>query len=71
MLDCGHEPTKTTSSVMAGTASDKDGRSMCYGCAEDRERADLRTADRFFAYLKEDGESPVLTTWTRWSGKAS
>ena len=35
---------------------------ICYPCADARQRAELATAEHFFAYLS--GDSKQLTTWT-------
>lgn len=56
-LDCGHAPTPPH----FGTANTAEGRTMCYDCANDREREFLKTAQKFLGYLSSDGSR--LTTW--------
>lgn len=62
VLDCGHAPTDTESSMTNGIARTADDRTMCYACADDAQRADLLTESRVFAYLSGDGRK--VTTWT-------
>lgn len=45
-----------------GYATMRDGRKLCYPCADDVERAEMDTAETFTAYLSSDGKS--ITTWT-------
>ena len=63
-LDCGHEPTVTDSSFTNGTAHSPDGRSMCYGCADSEQAAEVADQETkvFAAYLSGDGKN--ITTWT-------
>lgn len=60
-LDCGHTPTVTTE-IGTGTAYDLTGRSMCYGCADSQQAAEMTTADQMLLYLSSDGRS--VTTWS-------
>jgi hypothetical protein len=61
MLDCGHEPTP--SGIGTGYARMPNGETLCYDCADNAQREDLKTATRYFAYLSSD-DSHVIT----WSG---
>ena len=64
LLDCGH-PAGDTIPPASGIATDAEGRTYCYPCADAREAAAFAAADRYTAY-----ETPWpsvygyhLTTW--------
>lgn len=62
VCDCGHAPTPT--GVGAGYATDRDGRTYCYPCADAKqaqEIADAKPGDRSTLYVSGDGER--ITTW--------
>ena len=64
-LDCGHVPTETTG-CGTGYATTHDGRTLCYTCADDAQRANVAAAnygDRITGYLSDDG-----ATWQTWTG---
>lgn len=61
ILGCGHLPT-STEGCGTGYARTSEGRTLCYSCADDAQRADIQTADRFTAYVSTDGRT--LTTWS-------
>lgn len=75
-LDCGH--VSTPNGCAAGYATRSDNTRICYGCANESQRAELKTADRFVAYLTvpvstdEDWanrrpgavNASLLTTWS-------
>jgi hypothetical protein len=71
MLDCGHEPTRGASPG-TGSATDAQGATMCYGCAEAREIEAFAKAGsmfthggmppRFTGYVS--GDNHHFTTWT-------
>lgn len=68
LLDCGHAPTRDDSAacqVGTGRAIDRNGRTLCYFCADDSERAAFlvagMTGEPFTAYVSSSGD---LTTWT-------
>lgn len=68
MVDCGHYVTPghfyangVPMTTGYARAADTDAR-MCYSCADDMQRTELATADRFTGYLSADGRS--VTTWT-------
>ena len=66
-LDCRRlYPVETSGGTGYAVLGDRDpsevNHFVCYGCADSRERADMATADRFFAYLSSDGRT--VTTWT-------
>lgn len=67
-LDCGHVPTAPTNfhangvPLTAGRATDRDGRTMCYACADSAQAAEMSTAGTVTAYISGDGRN--LTTWT-------
>lgn len=58
--DCGHsvEPT----GIGTGYATTLDGRKLCYACADEAQRAEMATSERFVAYVSSDGKR--VTTWT-------
>ena len=63
-LTCGHEPTRNDSAasrIGTGYARTDDGRTLCYPCAEESERATFLASDRYTAYVSSDHN---LTTWT-------
>ncbi len=57
-LDCGHAPTPSGSGT--GYARTPEGKQICYACADERTRADMRTADRIVLYLNGDR----VATWS-------
>lgn len=61
ILSCGHTPS-LHENFTTGTAHLPDGREICYACADEMQRADLLTSDRFTGYVSSDGK--CLTTWT-------
>lgn len=60
-LDCGHPPTPTAISPGYATLRDS-GKRVCYPCADDMQRADLKTTDTISAYICSNGNH--VTTWT-------
>jgi len=46
----------------AGYAVTNDNRRICYGCANEREKADFAKSEAYFAYMSGDGKA--VTTWT-------
>ena len=68
VCDCGHPPTnppKPGESGGTGYARTKDGRTLCYSCADAQQLADFLYSDKagtFGAYLSGDGRT--VTTWT-------
>lgn len=60
-LTCGHEPSPHGEHT-TGTATLPDGREVCWACADDWAREDIRTGGTYFAYLSSDGRQ--LTTWS-------
>jgi len=60
--DCGKTfPVQTSGGT--GYARTADGKTICYGCADIRERAELKDRTRpFCAYVSSDGKA--VTTWT-------
>lgn len=61
VLDCGHHPSPHHPTT-TGTAHTADGREICYACADQEQREDMKTATAFCAYVSSDGRR--LTTWT-------
>ncbi|GAA1895155.1 hypothetical protein [Streptantibioticus ferralitis] len=59
VLDCGHPPTPK--GIGTGRAIYR-GRSMCYACADEQQREDIKKADAFAAYVTPD--HVALTTWS-------
>jgi hypothetical protein len=60
--DCGKTfPVQTSGGT--GYARTADGKTICYACADIRERAELKDRSKpFCAYLSSDGQR--VTTWT-------
>lgn len=58
--DCGHEAIPQ--GLGTGYARTPDGRTLCYDCADNAQREDMRTADKFVAYLSSMNRS--VTTWS-------
>lgn len=65
ILDCGHKPSEHGEHT-TGTAhfTNKDGTKteICCACADERQRADLLTNDKYCAYVSSNGKE--LNTWT-------
>lgn len=60
---CGNDfPPIASNGVAAGYAITGNGSHICYTCADEQQRADMRQFDKYGAYLSSDGKS--LTTWT-------
>ena len=64
VCSCGHPPTaQPIGSCGTGYARTRDGRTLCYACADAAEREELRSRSGVFcAYLSSDGQR--ATTWT-------
>jgi hypothetical protein len=68
VLDCGHAPTDdglcyaNGQRMTTGYATTRDGRRLCYSCADDMQRSELATADTYGAYVSSDGRR--ITTWS-------
>lgn len=65
-LDCGHVPTAPTSFHSNGLplttgAAHFQGRSVCYSCAADADRATVEAGETITAYVAGDGKT--ITTW--------
>lgn len=62
--DCGKDFPVLPKNHIGGTgyAILPNGAHVCYSCADARQREDLKTADKFGAYLSGDGKR--ITTWT-------
>lgn len=60
LLDCGHAPTETESPFTNGIAH-FEGKTMCYECAADLDREEIRQGRQVFAYVSSDGRT--VTTW--------
>lgn len=59
--DCGH--TVTVSGMGSGYAIERDtGRTRCYSCADESERATMADSASHVAYVAGDGKS--VTTWS-------
>lgn len=52
LLDCGHEPTPQKGSACGtGYGIGSDGKTRCYACCADKERADMIATGRATLYL--------------------
>ena len=60
-VSCGHAPSPH-SDFTTGTAHTRDGREICWTCADAEQVADLKRERAYVAYLSGDGRA--LTTWT-------
>lgn len=66
VADCGHRVQPAggwplAGAPMLGEAKDADGSTLCYQCADDRQREDMRTARVFYAYVSRDQRR--ITSW--------
>ena len=61
-LDCGHEPRPTDIGLGTGVVYAPDGKSMCYSCADDAQRAQMARGEAVTAYTSADGKR--ITTWS-------
>lgn len=62
--DCGAEIPKPVNSCGTGYAVFRDGRKVCYACADKIQREDLHDRSRpMTGYLSSDGQR-----WTTWTG---
>jgi hypothetical protein len=64
-LACGHQPSPHSEHT-TGTAHTPKGE-VCWTCADAMQREDLRTSDRFSAYLSLSADKTTLQL-TTWSG---
>lgn len=63
ILSCGHMATKQEAgSCGTGYADTRDGRRICYSCADSEQSAELRTATRVTLYV--NGEGTAIITWS-------
>lgn len=60
-LDCGHPPTDSPG-LGTGYARTEEGKRICYACADDRQREEMRTANTVVAYVSTDGKRVI--TWS-------
>lgn len=60
LLDCGHLPTPTDGAG-TGYAYDAEGRTYCYPCSDDRERAEMAASASHLCYVS--GTGARITTW--------
>ena len=60
-LSCSHEPSPHGEHT-TGTAYTKDGREICWTCADVEQRESLKIERHVMAYLNHDRSQ--LTTWT-------
>lgn len=61
--DCGHTYPEQTGVGGTGYATDRETElTMCYPCADERQREAMKTATVFQAYVADDGKT--ITTWS-------
>jgi hypothetical protein len=61
-LDCGHVlPEREAGSCATGYGSNRDGRTYCYPCCAERDRATVARGEMFVGYVASDGRS--VTNW--------
>jgi hypothetical protein len=58
ILDCGHVPSPHES-FSTGYGTGTDGKTYCYACCADRDRADMIETGRATLYLTRDKLSPA------------
>jgi hypothetical protein len=63
VLVCGHQPSPH-SEFTTGTAHTRDGREICWTCADAEQRDEMRIVDRFTAYLVRTKDGAQLQTWS-------
>lgn len=56
LLDCGHTETRPHSYITRGYATDAAGKTACYACCAERERAAMIETGRATLYLSYDAE---------------
>ena len=61
-LDCGHPPS-SHSDITTGYGQDSNGRTYCYSCCADRDRADMIETGRATLYLVKRADWHVITNW--------
>lgn len=59
-LDCGHPPSTAHEECTTGYATTPDGKRICYSCADERTREQMRTSAEIVLYLSGN----AVTTWT-------
>jgi hypothetical protein len=59
ILSCGHEPSPHSEHT-TGTAHTTDGREICWACADNESREQMKTAASFVVYVGDNN----VTTWT-------
>ncbi len=64
LLDCGHPPTVGQEGIATGYGTDKDGKTACYECCADFDRARMIADGRITLYLVACGPRP-LSAFTR------
>lgn len=65
VADCGHEYHEPWGGTgAAGYTTLPDGKKICYACADERQREELKTADTFVAYMDHDDHMKKIVTWT-------
>jgi hypothetical protein len=51
-LVCGHSPSAHCE-ISTGTAHTRDGREICFDCADKEQRDEMRTAEHYSGYLQD------------------
>lgn len=63
VADCGHTVSVLVGSIGTGYAREADsGRTLCYPCADDKQRATMATSASVVAYIS--GTGARVTTWS-------
>ncbi len=65
VLDCGHAPSEH-SDFTTGYGTGTDGKTYCYSCCADRDRAQMRQDGRIALYLTNDKDAQA--TVSNWPG---
>ena len=62
ILDCGHEPSAHLP-ITTGYGTDASGRTSCYACCADMDRAQMIRDGRTTLYLRKSERSGEVTNW--------
>ena len=60
ICDCGHIESEC-SDFTRGYGKDKDGKTFCYDCCHKNDLEEMKTAQKFTAYMSQDGRQ--LVNW--------
>lgn len=61
-LTCGHDSTPDNFTFTTGYATLPNGETLCYPCADEYQRDELKNSNTFVGYVNSD--QTEITTWT-------